>query len=177
MISERKCSSSILFHYPTRNNTMPRLVPGRTVARLPRWKASTPPTSTSILRSSLLRRIEPEAGPSTSTCTSSTIEAAARPSTSVLRSSLTSSFLRPSLSSATSSLLSFSSPSLRQSPLLSLLLPSSATQIRTTTYGQEYQPSQRIRKRRHGFLARRKSRGGLKVLIRRRMKGRRFLSH
>ena len=58
-------------------------------------------------------------------------------------------------------------------PSLLSLLP----QVRTVTYGSEYQPSQRVRKRRHGFLARIRSRGGRKVLIRRRMKGRRFLSH
>ena len=60
-----------------------------------------------------------------------------------------------------------------------LALPSTSVlqQVRTATYGNEYQPSQRVRKRRHGFLARRRSRTGRKVLIRRRMKGRRFLTH
>lgn len=39
-----------------------------------------------------------------------------------------------------------------------------------------YNPSRRVQKRRHGFLARLRSRGGRKVLLRRRAKGRKFLS-
>ncbi|KAI9834836.1 MAG: hypothetical protein M1819_002744 [Sarea resinae] len=38
-------------------------------------------------------------------------------------------------------------------------------------------PSHRVRKRRHGFLARRKSRTGMAILRRRRAKGRSTLSH
>lgn len=49
--------------------------------------------------------------------------------------------------------------------------------IRFTTYGSEYQPSQRKRKRKHGFLARLRSRTGRKILIRRRAKGKVALSH
>ena len=49
--------------------------------------------------------------------------------------------------------------------------------VRFTTYGSEYQPSQRKRKRKHGFLARLRSRTGRKILIRRRAKGKVFLSH
>ncbi|KAF8608847.1 hypothetical protein BDV93DRAFT_210547 [Ceratobasidium sp. AG-I] len=45
------------------------------------------------------------------------------------------------------------------------------------SHGDEYQPSQRVRKRRHGFLARLRSRSGRKVLARRRFKGRRSLTH
>ncbi|KAG0227505.1 hypothetical protein BGW42_007393 [Actinomortierella wolfii] len=52
-----------------------------------------------------------------------------------------------------------------------------SNQVRFVTYGREYQPSQRVRKRRHGFLARLKSRGGRKVLQRRMEKGRKSLSH
>ncbi|PVU93229.1 hypothetical protein BB561_003397 [Smittium simulii] len=50
-------------------------------------------------------------------------------------------------------------------------------QLRWRTYGQEYQPNQLQRKRKHGFMARLKTKAGRKILKRRRMKGRRFLSH
>ncbi|GAK64149.1 uncharacterized protein PAN0_004d2358 [Moesziomyces antarcticus] len=50
-------------------------------------------------------------------------------------------------------------------------------QMRTVTYGSEYQPSQRIRKRRHGFLARNKTRNGRKTLMRRKFRGKAKLSH
>ncbi|KAK7472901.1 hypothetical protein VKT23_001008 [Stygiomarasmius scandens] len=59
------------------------------------------------------------------------------------------------------------------SPILRSLQP----QVRFTTYGSEYQPSQRKRKRRHGFLARKRSKGGRKILARRLNKGRKYLSH
>lgn len=49
--------------------------------------------------------------------------------------------------------------------------------VRFTTYGSEYQPSQRKRKRKHGFLARLRSRTGKKILIRRRAKGKTAISH
>ena len=50
-------------------------------------------------------------------------------------------------------------------------------QVRFAARGTEYQPSQRKRKRKHGFLARKRSRGGRKIFIRRMNKGRKFLSH
>ena len=53
----------------------------------------------------------------------------------------------------------------------------SLQQTRHAARGTEYQPSQRVRKRRHGFLARKKTASGRKVLARRKAKGRRFLSH
>ncbi|KAG7446430.1 uncharacterized protein BT62DRAFT_117965 [Guyanagaster necrorhizus] len=53
----------------------------------------------------------------------------------------------------------------------------SLQQLRFAQMGTEYQPSQRKRKRRHGFLARLKSRGGRKILARRRAKHRKYLSH
>ncbi|OCK82764.1 hypothetical protein K432DRAFT_323694 [Lepidopterella palustris CBS 459.81] len=40
-----------------------------------------------------------------------------------------------------------------------------------------YNPSHRVRKRRHGFLARLRSRTGRKVLLRRKLKGRVALTH
>ncbi|KAF9050995.1 hypothetical protein BDZ89DRAFT_934508, partial [Hymenopellis radicata] len=50
-------------------------------------------------------------------------------------------------------------------------------QLRFVKYGTEYQPSQRKRKRRHGFLARLRSRTGRNILLRRKAKGRKYLSH
>ena len=50
-------------------------------------------------------------------------------------------------------------------------------QVRFAARGTEYQPSQRKRKRKHGFLARKRSLGGRKILVRRMNKGRKFLSH
>ncbi|KAF9582240.1 hypothetical protein BGW38_000467 [Lunasporangiospora selenospora] len=52
-----------------------------------------------------------------------------------------------------------------------------SNQVRFVTYGREYQPSQRVRKRRHGFLARMKSRTGRNIILRRLAKGRKYLSH
>ncbi|KAJ1963382.1 hypothetical protein GGI12_002086 [Dipsacomyces acuminosporus] len=50
-------------------------------------------------------------------------------------------------------------------------------QVRWKTYGNEYQPSNLKRKRRHGFLSRLRTRSGRNVLNRRKLKGRKFLSH
>ncbi|KAG0276596.1 hypothetical protein BGZ95_007315 [Linnemannia exigua] len=65
------------------------------------------------------------------------------------------------------------------STLTGFRLPSvfGSNQARFVSYGREYQPSQRVRKRRHGFLARMKSRGGRKIIHNRLLKGRKYLSH
>ncbi|KAG0213085.1 hypothetical protein BGX28_005106 [Mortierella sp. GBA30] len=65
------------------------------------------------------------------------------------------------------------------SALTGFRLPSvfGSSQARFVSYGREYQPSQRVRKRRHGFLARMKSRGGRKAIHNRLLKGRKYLSH
>lgn len=135
------------------SSKMPRISPFKPLLRLPLL----PPTATPILRTtpSLLCSTPPQG---LMTASRSPI--------------LTYTFAAPglSLSPSLSAL-----PSLYGSPSPSA--PASLGQVRTVTYGSEYQPSQRIRKRRHGFLARIKTRNGRKTIMRRKFRGKAKLSH
>ena len=86
--------------------------------------------------------------------------------------------MSPMLSLATPSLLSTLRTRIN-TPLNSVVsLPTPTLQtVRHRTGGATYQPSQRKRKRTHGFLTRKKTKDGQDILRRRRLKGRRFLSH
>ncbi|KAH7888797.1 ribosomal protein L34-domain-containing protein [Phlebopus sp. FC_14] len=95
---------------------------------------------------------------------------------------LVSSFVRATQTTHCRSLYSRSTTSLTANafswtltfPLLNAFSPISK---RFISRGTEYQPSQRARKRKHGFLARKKTANGRKTLQRRRVKGRMFISH
>lgn len=50
-------------------------------------------------------------------------------------------------------------------------------QARFVTYGQEFQPSRRRQKRKHGYLHRKSTPSGRKIIARRIAKGRTSLSH
>ncbi|XP_035491459.1 39S ribosomal protein L34, mitochondrial isoform X2 [Scophthalmus maximus] len=56
-------------------------------------------------------------------------------------------------------------------------LPCQYQQVRTRKRGTEYQPKNIKRKRTHGWIKRISSRGGIEVILRRMLKGRKSLSH
>ncbi|XP_061653760.1 39S ribosomal protein L34, mitochondrial [Phyllopteryx taeniolatus] len=56
-------------------------------------------------------------------------------------------------------------------------LPWQYQQVRTRKRGIEYQPKNLKRKRTHGWIKRLSTRGGIEVLLRRMLKGRKSLSH
>ncbi|KAM6107185.1 large ribosomal subunit protein bL34m [Pterocles gutturalis] len=71
-----------------------------------------------------------------------------------------------------------SRPCLQPSSLCPGLLPPwSLQQIRTKARGNEYQPNNRKRKRTHGWIKRISTRGGIEVILRRMLKGRKSLTH
>ncbi|XP_061775812.1 39S ribosomal protein L34, mitochondrial [Nerophis ophidion] len=56
-------------------------------------------------------------------------------------------------------------------------LPWQHQQVRTKKGGTEYQPKNIKRKRTHGWVKRLSSKGGIEVILRRMLKGRKSLSH
>ncbi|XP_057713982.1 39S ribosomal protein L34, mitochondrial [Corythoichthys intestinalis] len=56
-------------------------------------------------------------------------------------------------------------------------LPWQYQQVRTKKRGTEYQPKNLKRKRTHGWIKRLSTQGGIEVLLRRMLKGRKSLSH
>ncbi|XP_028329175.1 large ribosomal subunit protein bL34m [Gouania willdenowi] len=56
-------------------------------------------------------------------------------------------------------------------------LPWCYNQVRTKKRGMEYQPKNIKRKRTHGWIKRLSSQGGIEVILRRMLKGRKSLSH
>ncbi|KAJ1928583.1 hypothetical protein IWQ60_001916 [Tieghemiomyces parasiticus] len=79
-----------------------------------------------------------------------------------------------SVLSATSSVTTLSATLTPHQPTL---LGLGGMQMRFRCFGNEYQPSNLVRKRRHGFLKRKRTKSGRKILARRLLKGRRNMSH
>lgn len=88
---------------------------------------------------------------------------------------ITSSFSRPSTMTSSTSLLRPFSPVATPTQALAQTRSFSAS-TSLAAKRDTYNPSRRVQKRRHGFLARLRSRGGRKILMRRRAKGRKWLS-
>ncbi|KAM6369318.1 LOW QUALITY PROTEIN: large ribosomal subunit protein bL34m [Pluvialis apricaria] len=68
---------------------------------------------------------------------------------------------------------SFKCPDVCPSPVS----PWNHQQIRTKARGNEYQPNNRKRKRTHGWIKRISTPGGIEVILRRMLKGRKSLTH
>ncbi|GAA6030643.1 hypothetical protein JCM8097_006253 [Rhodosporidiobolus ruineniae] len=127
---------------------------------------------------------------SSSTRLASTLPSLGRPASTLTptftgRASLSTpsaTLFRPTALTALTSLHSLRRPTLSPSSSTPLALPHAhpsqqGQQLRTAVYGAEYQPSQVKRKRTHGFLARKRSKTGRRVIARRWGKGRKYLSH
>ncbi|KAG5290142.1 60S ribosomal protein L34 [Histoplasma ohiense] len=125
-------------------------IQSRAFSHLLSRQQSTPPSSADSQPSTLLRLLQPTAATASPTAQSTTIRATT--TSSPLLSLLTSSF----------------TGSIPARPFSS----SEALGAKRDTYN----PSRRVQKRRHGFLARLKSHSGRKILARRRAKGRKYLS-
>ncbi|CDS00415.1 related to 50S ribosomal protein L34 [Sporisorium scitamineum] len=139
---------------------MPRLSPFRPLLRL---STSIPTTTTPIA--------------STSYTLTATAPLQTRPTPSLLRTIRPPTPLLSASWSTVLSLLSSPSSFSFTAPPAAVMAVVAGQQTRSASYGSEYQPSQRIRKRRHGFLARIKTKNGRKTIMRRRFRGKAKLSH
>ncbi|GAA6063526.1 hypothetical protein JCM10212_006699 [Sporobolomyces blumeae] len=145
---------------------------------MPRIPRSLVSVSRTALRTSAPSNSSPSSSASTFASSPSTLFRTRPSPTRSLLSSLRPTFAPTSISSS-SPILSL----LSQHPFLpgggggAAVVPDLQQQKRFAVYGAEYQPSQVRRKRKHGFLVRKRSKNGRKTLARRWSKGRKFLSH